>query len=163
MPRELFLLATFLVNLFFGHPTTKQEVKGFETSSGDLVKVVRVVDGDTIEIEGNKKIRLIGVNAPESVAPNKKIACFGHEASNFTKEQLEGKLVKLEKDVSETDKYGRLLRYVHLGGVLFNEELVKNGYAQASTYPPDVKYKDRFLDAQRFARDNNLGLWKACK
>lgn len=161
MSRDLFLLATFLVNLFFVHPTVKQQVKNVENNN--LVKVTRVVDGDTIEIETGQKVRLIGVNAPESVAPRKPVACFGKEASEFTKSELEGKFVMLEKDVSELDKYGRLLRYIYVDDVMFNEKLVKQGFAMASTYPPDVKYKDKFLEAQKYARDNKLGLWNLCK
>lgn len=158
MPRELFLLATFLVNLLFPQASIEQEVKGVSnTENKDEVLVTRVVDGDTIEIEGNKKVRLIGINSPEAKD------CFGKESTAFTNEYLLNKAVKLEKDISEKDKYDRLLRYVHLGSVLFNEELVKNGYAQVLTYPPDVKYKDKFLDAQKYARDNNLGLWNKCK
>lgn len=162
MPRELFLLATFLVNLFFSPDPPKLSAKVDQTDTS-LVKVVKVIDGDTIEIESGEKVRLIGVNTPETVDPRRKVQCFGKEASNFTKENLEEKFVKLEKDVSEKDKYGRLLRYVHIGSVLFNEELVKNGYAQVSTYPPDVKYKDKFLEAQKYARENKLGLWGKCK
>lgn len=163
MPKELFLLATFLVNLLFPQINQKQEVKGIQDNKDGLVKVTKVIDGDTIEIESGEKVRLIGVNTPETVDPRRKVQCFGKEASSFTKENLEGKFVKLEKDVSEKDKYGRLLRYVHAGGVLFNEELIKQGYAEVSTYPPDVKYKDRFLLAQKHARENNLGLWGKCK
>lgn len=153
MPRELFLLATFLVNLLFPQQSTIQKTDNI---------VTRVIDGDTIEINNNQKVRLIGVDTPETVSPKKKIECYGVEASNFTKEKLLGKSVKLEKDISETDKYGRLLRYVWLDDQMFNEILVKEGYALVSTYPPDVKYKDKFLEAQEFSRNNKLGLWNAC-
>lgn len=127
-----------------------------------LAKVIKVVDGDTIEIEGGKKVRYIGIDTPETVDPRKPVQCFGKEASNKNKELIEGKEVKLEKDVSETDKYGRLLRYVYLGDTLINELLVKEGYAHASSYPPDIKYQDRFTRAEREARENNRGLWEAC-
>lgn len=124
-------------------------------------KVTVVIDGDTIEIESGRRVRLIGVDTPETVDPNRPVGCYGKEASNFTKSQLEGKQIKLEKDVSETDKYSRLLRYVWLGENLFNEQLVKEGYAQVSTYPPDVKYQDKFLTAQTEARNANKGLWSS--
>jgi len=123
------------------------------------VKVIRVIDGDTIEIEGSQKVRLIGINTPETVDPNRPVGCYGQEASNFTKSRLEGKNVELEKDVSETDKYSRLLRYVWLEGTLFNETLVREGYAQVSTYPPDVKYQEKFLAAQAEAQNGKKGLW----
>lgn len=81
-------------------------------------KVVRVIDGDTIEIEGGDRVRYIGIDTPETVDPRKPVQCYGQEASNKNKELVEGKTVELEKDVSETDKYGRLLRYVWLGDML---------------------------------------------
>ncbi len=99
-------------------------------------KVIRVIDGDTIKIEGDKVIRYIGIDTPETVHPSKPVQCYGKEASDKNKELVEGKEVKLEKDVSETDKYGRLLRYIWLGDMLVNEYLVREGYAQSSTYPP---------------------------
>ena len=127
-------------------------------------KVYRVVDGDTIKIdEGKKSVRYIGIDTPETVHPNKPVECMGKEASNKNKELVEGKEVILEKDVSETDKYGRLLRYVWLGDILINELLVQEGYAQSSSYPPDIRYQERFIDAEREAREGNKGLWgEAC-
>lgn len=127
-----------------------QEVAG---EKSETVKVTRVIDGDTIEIEGGKRVRYIGMNTPESGQ------CFGREASNKNKELVLSKQVRLEKDISETDRYGRLLRYVWIGDSLLNEVLVRQGFAQVSTYPPDVKYEDRFLEAQRLARNEGLGLW----
>jgi len=116
-------------------------------------KVIKVIDGDTIKIEGDKVIRYIGINAPETVHPSKPVQCYGKEASDKNRELVEGKEVKLEKDVSETDKYGRLLRYIWLDDMLVNEYLVREGYAQSSSYPPDIKYQDRFIEAQRQARE----------
>ena len=128
-----------------------------------LFKVIRVIDGDTIEIEGNQKIRYIGIDTPETVHPSKPVECFGKESSNKNKELVEGKMIRLEKDISETDQYGRLLRYVYVGDVFINDYLVRQGYANASTYPPDVKYSDQFVQAQQEAKDNNRGLWRACQ
>lgn len=122
-------------------------------------KVTKVIDGDTIEIEGGQRVRYIGIDTPETVHPSKPVECYGKEASDENKELVLGKEVKLEKDVSETDKYGRLLRYVWLGDMMVNEHLVREGYAQSSTYPPDVKYQDRFIEAQRKARGEKKGLW----
>lgn len=122
-------------------------------------KVVRVIDGDTISLEGHKTVRYIGIDTPETVHPSKPIMCYGKEASDKNRELVEGKEIKLEKDVSETDKYGRLLRYVWLGDMLVNEYLVREGFAQSSSYPPDVKYQDRFVEAQRLAREEKRGLW----
>ena len=129
---------------------------------GESVKVVRVVDGDTIETEGGGTVRYIGIDTPETVHPQKTVECFGREASNKNRELVEGKFVQLEKDVSETDKYGRLLRYVYADGLFVNEFLVKEGFAYASSYPPDVKYQDLFNIAQREAQSQNKGLWAGC-
>jgi len=122
-------------------------------------KVIRVIDGDTIKIEGDKVVRYIGIDTPETVHPSKPVQCYGKEASDKNRELVEGKEIKLEKDVSETDKYGRLLRYIWLDDMLVNEYLVREGYAQSSSYPPDIKYQDRFIEAQRQAREEKRGLW----
>lgn len=124
----------------------------------EVATVERVVDGDTIEvkIDGEKfKVRLIGVDTPETKHPRKPIEPYGKEASEYTKKKLEGKKVYLEKDVSDTDRYGRLLRYVWLTkpdkdaditeDMLkdnFNLTLVKEGYGKSLTFPPDVKYAE---------------------
>jgi len=128
-----------------------------------LVRVARVVDGDTIEIEGGEHVRYIGMNTPETVDPRRPVQCFGKEASNKNKELVEGKDVRLEKDISERDKFGRLLRYVYLDKMFVNLELVKEGYAYATSYPPDIKYQDLFRKAEREAREQKRGLWRACR
>lgn len=128
-----------------------------------LYDVLRVIDGDTIEvmIQGVKeKVRLIGVDTPESVHPDpdRNTEC-GKIASEFTKSRLEGKKVELELDVQERDKYGRVLAYVYLDGIMFNKTLLKEGMAKVSTYPPNVKYVEDFLALQQEAREANRGLW----
>jgi endonuclease YncB( thermonuclease family) len=125
------------------------------------VTVTRVVDGDTIEIspsvEGLSTVRLIGVDTPETHGGTQP---YGPEASNFTRQYLQGEGVSLELDVEKVDPYGRLLAYVNLpNGEMFNETLVEEGYAQVATFPPNVKHVDRFLEAQREARTANRGLW----
>jgi len=127
------------------------------------VKVVKVIDGDTIEIEDGQKVRYIGIDTPETVDPRRTVACFGKEASEKNRELIEGKTVRLEKDVSEKDKYGRLLRYVYVDDMFINEYLLSQGYAKISTFPPDVRYVELFLAAESQAREKNLGLWKKCK
>lgn len=132
------------------------------TKPGASVKVTRVVDGDTIEVDLNgkvEKVRLIGVDTPETVHPTKGEEPYGKEASNFTKAQLTGKNVSLETDVQERDNYGRLLAYIWVDGKMFNEVLVREGYAQVATFPPNIKYVDRFTAAQQQARQGNKGLW----
>jgi len=126
----------------------------------ELVKVDRVIDGDTFVLANGEKVRLIGVDTPETVHPSKPVQYYGKEASNFTKKMLEGKRIRLEFDVQERDKYGRLLAYAYLeDGAFFNAELVKQGYAQVSTYPPNIKYVDLLTKLQKEARENGRGLW----
>lgn len=132
-------------------------------SQEEQIKVIRVIDGDTIEIEGGQKVRYIGIDSPETVDPRRPVGCFGKEASLENKKLVEGKNIILEKDISETDKYGRLLRYVYLpNGVFVNDYLVRNGFAKVVTYPPDVKFVDQFLEAQRQASEQKRGLWQKC-
>src|SRR3989344_5448521 len=106
---------------------------------GVLATVVSVVDGDTIKIEGGEIVRYIGVDTPETVDPRRPIECFGKEASGKNKQLVQGKVVELEKDVSERDRYGRLLRYIWIGDTMVNEVLVREGFARVATFPPDVK------------------------
>lgn len=128
-----------------------------------MYKVTRVVDGDTIKVDFNGKeesVRLIGIDTPESVHPDAtKNLPEGKLASEFTKDRLEGKEVILEFDVQERDHYGRLLAYVWVGGEMFNKVLLREGYAQVATYPPNVKYVEEFTAIQKQARENNKGLW----
>lgn len=128
----------------------------------DLVKVTRVIDGDTIEIDGGEKVRYIGIDTPETMDPRKPVQCFGVESSKKNKELVEGKTVRLEKDITDRDKYNRLLRYVWLDDTLINLALVKGGFAYSYSYPPDIKYQDKFVTAQKEARETKVGLWNAC-
>ncbi len=125
--------------------------------------VVKVVDGDTIDVRvagSEHRVRYIGMNTPETVHPTLGEEPYGREASARNKALVSGERVYLEKDVSETDQYGRLLRYVWLGdGSMVNATLVAEGYAQVATYPPDVRYVDLFLGLQEEARGKGLGLW----
>ena len=131
--------------------------------TGELAEVLRVVDGDTIIVLVGRQIqrvRYIGVNAPESVKPDSPVEYMGPEASAANERLVGGKWVLLERDVSETDRYGRLLRYVWVDDTMVNAELVRQGYAHAVSYPPDVKHLAwlRSLEAQ--ARAAGRGLWR---
>jgi micrococcal nuclease len=131
------------------------------------VRVLRVIDGDTIEIQdasgAAKKVRYIGIDTPETVDPRRSEQCFGKEASNKNKELVQGQEIYLEKDVSEVDKYGRLLRYIYLesSDISVNQQLVTEGYAVSSKYPPDIKYQEKFKAAEEEARNKGKGLWQA--
>ncbi len=133
-----------------------------ERALEEYARVVRVIDGDTIEIEGGKRVRYIGIDTPETVDPRKSLECFGREATAENKRMVEGISVRLEKDVSETDAYGRLLRYVFVDQVFINDHLVRQGFAHAVTYPPDVRYQNQFRQAEQEARENKRGLWAGC-
>lgn len=143
-------------------PTTPTITTSETVAANSDIKVTRVIDGDTVEIEGGQRVRFIGINTAELGSSKTEPECFALAATQKTKELLEGQMVQLEKDVSETDKYGRLLRYIYKGDTFVNELLVAEGYANVATYPPDVKYKDVFIAAERTARTQNLGLWGAC-
>lgn len=126
--------------------------------------VSKVIDGDTIEVLiGNQKekVRLIGLNTPETVDPRKKVECFGKEASVFLKNILSDKKVILKNDQSQNDKdkYGRLLRYVYLDDILINKMIIEKGFGYEYTYKFPYKFQKEFKDAQKFAEENKLGLW----
>lgn len=139
-----------------------EQVQPPDINSTLSVKVTRVIDGDTIEIEGGERVRYIGIDTPETVDPRKPVQCFGVEASKKNKEMVEGKMVRLGKDITDRDKYNRLLRYVWVDDTFINLELVKQGFAYSYSYPPDIKYQDQFLKAQQEAREARRGLWNAC-
>lgn len=131
--------------------------------------VTAQVDGDTIRVtlsnNAQETIRLIGIDTPETKRPGSPIDCFGPEASNFLAELAPiGTPVTLELDVEERDRYGRLLAYIRRSedGLFLNETIVRFGYAQILTYPPNVAYTDRFLDAVELARNEQRGLWGQC-
>lgn len=132
------------------------------TESAEFI-VTKVIDGDTIEVNDDLTVRYIGIDTPETVAPRQDVECFGKEASEKNRELLLNKKVVMEKDVSETDRYGRLLRYVYVENIMVNELLVRDGYAQARSYPPDIKYQERLRQAEREARERKSGLWERCE
>lgn len=163
----------FLIGLVF--PAASAASPNSRERGADTV--VQIVDGDTLTIQHNgrnEKIRLIGIDAPESSINNKTkkdaargngdidtITKMGKEATRFVKKIMKpGDPVTIEFDKQTRDKYGRLLGYVYLSnGKMLNEEIVKAGYANLLTYPPNVRYQDRFLKAYREARENSRGLW----
>lgn len=163
-------LAFVLLTILFGAsgkitvPADQSPVSLIRPSSPveEHVLVTRVIDGDTVEIAGGERIRYLGIDTPETVDPRRPVGCFGHEASAKNRELVEGKYVRLEKDITERDKYGRLLRYVYTQDRFVNLELVRGGYAVIYTFPPDVKYQEALLAAQQEAREAKKGLWKKC-
>ena len=128
--------------------------------------VTHVVDGDTIVValrDGRSEtVRLLGVDTPETVHPDKPVECFGPEASAYTHSTLEGRQVYLDTDVEERDRYGRLLAYVTVDGKRFNDELLRLGYATFLVIPPNGEHARDLLSAELDARAAGRGLWGAC-
>ncbi len=122
----------------------------------DTVLVIDVIDGDTITIEGGQRVRYIGIDTPETGPPAEP---FAIEAWQANRALVEGRRVRLERDVSEVDRYGRLLRYVYVDGIFVNEELVSRGLARAKAYPPDTRHQDQLKRAEAAARGAGLGIW----
>ena len=125
-------------------------------SPPDTARVIQVIDGDTITLEGGQRVRYIGIDTPE-VHPQ--LEAFGLEAWQANRELVEGKTVRLEQDMSQTDKYGRLLRYVYVNDIFVNAELVRIGLAEAKAYPPDTKYQDYLEKLEQAAREAGRGMW----
>lgn len=124
--------------------------------------VVKVIDGDTIEVEINgevERVRYIGIDTPELSHEGSPEECFAREATEINKDLVLGKQVRLEKDVSETDKYDRLLRYVYVDDVFVSETLVESGAAKAKRYYPDTKMSDQLEMVEVKAREAKLGVW----
>jgi len=121
-----------------------------------MARVTQVIDGDTIIIEGGYRVRYIGIDSPE-VYP--RVEAFGMEAWQANRGLVEGEEVRLERDISETDKYGRLLRYVYVDDTFVNAELVRQGLAWAQAYPPDTKYQDYLDKMEAEAREAGRGVW----
>lgn len=130
------------------------------SSSGSLVTYI--YDGDTFRIDGGAKVRIIGIDAPEwSDEPDKR-ECFTNEAKDELARLIDGKFVRLEKDVSEVDRYGRLLRHVWVDNEFIGAAMVRGGFAKAVLYKPDKAYQSTLEDAQRYAQANEVGLWGSC-
>ena len=150
--------------------TLHAEPPGYEEA-----RVLRAVDGDTIEVEVTGRVdgpgagdaavgetyvvRLLGIDTPESVSPRDPVECFGREAAAATAALLDGTTIKLVKDVEERDGFDRLLRYAYLGAELANARLVVNGYAHAYTYPPNVRWSRLLVSLEDDARLDARGLW----
>jgi micrococcal nuclease len=145
-------------------PTINKQKDGVQRS-----KVLRVVDGDTLELEDGTKVRFLNVDTPETVKKNTAVMCYGKEASNYTKARLTDKTIQLTTDKSPRDQYGRELRFVFLDGVdtskvenSFNAEMIKKGFARARFYSPNTTYKKNFEAIQKEAQDTKAGIWSAC-
>lgn len=143
-----------------------EEVRLAKAENGNgFLPVTKIVDGDTFWVDNGTakgmKIRLIGIDAPESRnAFNKRIGYYGKESTAFMKQLLHGKRVKLVSDVDSLDGFGRTLSYVYLeDGTFVNAKLLKDGYAILMTIPPNIRYAEDFVALQTEARQKKRGLW----
>ena len=166
------LLAVFVLNSraaaqFDPQVGTPETSKESVESNSNKRFVVRVIDGDTIVVSPNEKVRLIGVDTPETVHPNQAVACFGKEANQFTRHAVEGKTISLVMDVVNAkrrhkDRYGRTLAYAYLpDGKMLNAELIRQGYAYAYIRF-SFGYLLEFKELERQARTQSVGLWARC-
>jgi micrococcal nuclease len=129
-------------------------------------RVAAVIDGDTIDVVGRdhrrERVRLLGVDTPETVDPHRPVGCYGPEAAAFTHRRLEGRTVHLSYDRQHRDRYGRLLAYVDVDGRRVNDELLTGGYARLLVIPPNGRHGRAMLDEEVAARAARRGLWGAC-
>ncbi len=141
------------------------EITRRDLPHGEDRVVQRVVDGDTLVVDGGERVRLIGIDTPETKDPRRPVECFGREAAGFAESLLaSGTEVRLVFDVEEVDRYDRTLAYVYRlrDGLFVNLELLEEGYAQVFTVPPNVEHADDFRAAARRVREQQRGLWAAC-
>lgn len=150
----------------------KDHIQALQADSPDIY-VLKAIDGDTLKLSSGEHVRLIGIDTPESrynaklerdSARSRKdlktITSMGKKAANFTRDLTQGKKIRFEYDVQKRDKYDRLLVYAYLeDGTFVNAKIIEEGYAQAMTIPPNVKYADTFIKMQKDAREKRKGLW----
>lgn len=150
------------INIYEGTPeiilSEPSQILVVDEVSQSQALVVRVIDGDTVEIEGGERVRYLGIDTPETGPPSG-AEYYGEEAAEKNRELVEGEVVGLEGDVQPRDEYGRRLCYVWRDDVMVNAELVRLGYAYAYTLPPNTRYRELFLRLEREAREQKLGLW----
>lgn len=164
------LLTVGLVVLMCSACGSDQSARERSSSSGSPpngrdTTIERIVDGDTIVVDRDERVRLIGIDTPETKDPRRPVQCFGAEATQYLTELIPiGTAVVLVRDVSAADRYGRTLSYVYRqrDALFVNAALVRDGYAAAATYPPDVAHAREFVDLEREARTAGRGLWSAC-
>jgi micrococcal nuclease len=140
---------------------------GTARSGGDspTVRVIAVIDGDTLDVtwgSRRERVRLLGVDTPETVDPRRPVGCYGPEASAFTHRRLQGRAVRLRFDRQRRDRFGRLLAYLEVDGRRFNDELLAGGYAKVLVIPPNGRHGRTMLDEELEARSARRGLWGAC-
>jgi micrococcal nuclease len=148
--------ALILLRLF----TRSYDSAPFSFDAEESYRVQRVVDGDTLVLADGTRVRLLGVDTPETKHPDIPPEPLGAEASEFTRRHIEGRTVTLQFDRERRDRYHRVLAYVYLDDWMLNEELIRAGFSRAETrFPYSTAMKRRFRTAEKEARENNRGLW----
>ena len=169
--RKILLLIFFaLVIGCTSNASQNLEVKPLETepnkkiSSSNLIKyeVIRVIDGDTVELKNGERLRYNDIDTPETVHPSKPVECYGPQASAKNKDLVEGEIILVELGNPEKDRYGRLLGYVYIDDLFVNAELVRGGYAEVNSYGNPGSKLSNLLDIEKNAKKSMQGLWGAC-
>lgn len=158
---SLFFIVLQLVSVLWSLPETAVSLPTATTTAA----VVRVIDGDTIDVDegqGVYRVRYIGIDTPEPYA-GEEPECFSTEATAANVSYVEGKQVVLVADTEYEDTYNRALRYVYVGDTHINEQLVAEGYATTLTIPPNTRFSERFTTLEQQAREEGRGLWDACR
>ena len=142
-------------------PATEPNEKN---SSSNLIKykVIRVIDGDTVELKNGERLRYNDIDTPETVHPSKPVECYGPQASAKNKDLVEGKIILVELGNPTKDRYGRLLGYVYIEDLFVNAELVRGGYAEVNSYGNPGSKLSNLLDIEKNAKESMKGLWGAC-
>lgn len=161
---ELLLLLVAVISSIFGiDGSSTEDAPKTET---EIATVVRVIDGDTIVVNlsgTEERVRYVGIDTPELARNGKQAECMGEEAKGQNEFLVLGQEVTLKRDISDKDKYGRLLRYVYVEDVLVQEQLVEGGFAEVFYYKPDItKYKE-LKDLEKKAKENQEGMWGSCQ
>ena len=135
-----------------------------KNSSSNLIKykVIRVIDGDTLELKNGERLRYNDIDTPETVHPSKPVECYGPQASAKNKDLVEGEIILVELGNPEKDRYGRLLGYVYIDDLFVNAELVRGGYAKVNSYGNPGSELSNLLDIEKNAKESIKGLWGAC-
>lgn len=155
------LLVTFWLfgSDFARHGAYSIQEERAANSSGEVAVVSRVIDGDTIELKDGRRVRYIGIDTPELDYKNSQHDCYGAKARERNQDLVEGKEVHLVRDVSETDKYDRLLRYVYAGDIFVNKVLVREGYARVIAIKPDTELYGALKEVEEDAKSQQRGMW----
>ena len=163
------VIAPFALLIGLASCSSSSQLLPPQDRQSDLVKIAHVIDGDTVDIDikgRTERVRLIGVNTPETKHPTKPIECFGPEANAYMTQLLpKGTTVRIERDVEARDRYGRMLLYLYLGSdnLFINLDLVARGYGTPMSIEPNTFHRNDFVRAAAQAEAADVGLWKACR